>query len=96
MLLVKNDIPDDDNEPTAQSKTIYCCANCHNELLEDKKFITKRVPNPYMPEEMRLKNIECCDGDKEKASIINEVNEKVIIICPECGIRNKIHDYRWY
>jgi len=96
MLLIKNHIIDDNNEPTANFKTVYCCANCNNELSEDKQFVTKRVPNPYMTEEMRLKNIEYCGGDEEKARKVNEVDEKIIIVCPKCETRNKIHDYRWY
>ena len=96
MLLVKNNIPDDDNEVTAISKTVFYCAKCNTELPNKNKFVTKRVPNPYITEEMRLKNIEYCGGAEEKARIGNDVNEKEIIICPWCYVRNKIHDYRWY
>ncbi len=92
MLLIKKDIPNDDNEVTANFRTIYCCANCNTDLPEENKFVTKRILNPYMTEEMFEFNRK---HNPEKAHLVNEVDEKIIIICPECGIRNKIHDYRW-
>jgi hypothetical protein len=96
MFLIKNNIPNDDNEIIAISKTVFYCAKCNAQLPEDMKFVTKRVPNLYMSEKMRLKNVEYCDGDEEKAKLVNEVNEKVIIICIVCETKNIIHDYRWY
>lgn len=93
MLKIKNDILDEPDEPTALSKTVYYCVNCDTELPEENKFVTKRIPNPYLTEAMMEFNKRCNPG---KAHLVNEVDEKVIIICPKCGTRNKIHDYRWY
>lgn len=68
MLLIKKDIPNDDNEVTANFRTIYCCANCNTDLPEENKFVTKRILNPYMTEEMFEFNRK---HNPEKAHLVN-------------------------
>jgi ribosomal protein S27AE len=81
-----------DNEVIVTRKEMLLCSRCGEDLTAIEPT-AKRIPNPYMPEEMRIFNEKKLGAEGAKA--INECNEQVYIFCPRCGAKNVIYDISW-